>query len=56
MLGRFGPGFRRGCVRRGAQEVNPAVSRRAGPRSARNERKRLGEPVLLFLLDNRTYP
>ena len=46
-LGLFGPGFRRGCVRRGAQRVNPAASRRAGPSSARNERKRLGEPVLL---------
>ena len=55
-LGRFGPRFRRGCVRRGAQGVNPAVSRRAGPNSARNERKRLGEPVLLFLRDNRTCP
>ena len=55
-LGRFGPGFHRGCVRRGAQGVNPAVSRRAGPSSARNERKRLGEPVLLFLRDNQTCP
>ena len=30
-----------------AQGVNSAVSRRAGPSSARNERTRLGEPVLL---------
>ena len=29
-LVRFGPGFCRGCVRRGAQGVNPAVSRRTG--------------------------
>ena len=49
VLERFGPGFRRGCVRRGAQGVNPAVSRRAGPSSARHERKRLGEPVPLAL-------
>ena len=55
-LGHFDPGFRRECVRRGAQGVNPAVSRRAGPSSARNERTRLGEPVLLFLRDNRTCP
>ena len=46
-LGRFGVRFRRGCMRRGAQGVNPAVSRRAGPSSARNERNRLGEPVLV---------
>ena len=46
-LGHFGPGFRRGCVRQGARGVNPAVSRRAGPSWARNERKCLGEPVLL---------
>ena len=43
-------------VHRGARGVNPAVSRRAGPSSARNERKRLSEPVLLFLRDNRTCP
>ena len=47
-LGRSGPGFHRGCG------VNPAVSRCAGPSSAWNERKRLGEPVLLFLRDTRT--
>ena len=51
-LGRFGPGFYRGCVRRGAQGVNPTVSRYAGPSSARNEGKRLSESVL-FLRDNR---
>ena len=49
-LGGFGPGFRRGCVRRVAHGVHLAVSRRAGPSSARNKRKRLGEPVLLVLL------
>ena len=56
-LGHFDPGFRRECVRRGAQGVNPAVSRRAGPTSTRNERREcLGEPVLLFLRDHRTCP
>ena len=49
-LGRFGPGCRRGCVRQGALECTRGESGRlgrAGPSSARNERKRLGEPVLL---------
>ena len=55
-LGGFGSGVGRGYVRRGAQGVNPAVSRRAGLSSSRNERKRLGEPVLIFLRDNRTCP
>ena len=40
------PDFAVSSTRRGAQGVNPAVSRRAGPSSARNERrKRLGEPT-----------
>ena len=38
----------------GSKGVNPAVSRHSGPSSAWNERKRLGEPVLLFLRDDRT--
>ena len=55
-LGRFGPGFHRGYVGTGADKGNPALSRRAGPRSLRHEGKRLGEPVLLFLRDNWTCP
>ena len=45
LLGRFGPRFRLGYARWGAQGVNPAVSRRSGPNSAGNERKCLGEPL-----------
>ena len=54
-LSRFGPGSRRGCVGMGADKSKPSLSRRAGARSSRQERKRLGvvEPVcFLFLLDN----
>ena len=56
VLERFGPGFRRGYRRRGARGVNPAVSGSAGPILSRNERNRLGEPLLVFLRDNQTYP
>ena len=38
-LGRFGPGSRRGCVGTGADKGKPALSRRAGARSSRYERK-----------------
>ena len=40
----------------GADKRNPALSRRAGQRSSRHERKRLGEAVILFLLGNWTCP
>ena len=48
-LGRFGPGSRRGCVGMGTDKGKPALSRRADPRSSRHERKRLGEPLLLYV-------
>ena len=46
-LGRFGPGSHREYVVVGADKGKPALSRRAGARSSRHERKRLGvgEPV-----------
>ena len=55
-LGRFGPGSRRGYVGMSADNGNSALSRGAGPHSSRHKRKRLGEPVLLFLRDNSTCP
>ena len=53
-LGRFGPGSRRGCVGMGTDKGKPALSRRADPRSSRHERKRLGEPVLLYMYTKNT--
>ena len=55
-LGRFGPGSRRGYVGMGADKGNPSLSRRAGQRSSRHERKRLDEAVLPVLRDNWTCP
>ena len=40
----------------GADKGKPAIGRRAGSRSSRHERKRLREPVFLFLRDNWTSP
>ena len=40
----------------GTEKGRPALSRRAGARSWSNKRKRLGEPVFLFLRENWTCP
>ena len=56
--GPFAPGSRRGYVGMTTDEGKPALSRPAGARSLRHERKHVGagEPVCFFVRDYWTCP